>query len=140
MIFWRLKNVTVTNENGANAEKFWTIQKTNAFVARCSDIKNTSFYGHTYDFQITVGVKRMPVLKNAGIRQKKMARIKNQASASSDGNTVRSQTVVTNIAPVKSSVSVEKRDGKTKEKLPGALFAVYEWNGKEICEEHLCFS
>ncbi len=36
---------------------------------------------------------------------------------------------MTNIAPVKSSVSVEKRDGKTKEKLPGAVFAVYEWNG-----------
>ena len=72
--------------------------------------------------------------KDAGLEKrwdpaKKMARIKNQASASSDGNTVRSQTVVTNIAPVKSSVSVEKRDGKTKEKLPGAVFAVYEWNG-----------
>ena len=62
--FLEIKNVTVTNENGANAEKFWTIQKTNAFVARCSDIKNTSFYGHTYDFKITV-------LKNAGIRQRK---------------------------------------------------------------------
>lgn len=56
--FLEIKNVTVTNENGVNAEKFWTIQKINAFVARCSDIKNTSFYGHTYDFQITVGVKK----------------------------------------------------------------------------------
>lgn len=127
--FLEIKNVTVTNENGANAEKFWTIQKTNAFVARCSDIKNTSFYGHTYDFQITVGVKKDAGLEKRWDPAKKMARIKNQASASSDGNTVRSQTVVTNIAPVKSSVSVEKRDGKTKEKLPGAVFAVYEWNG-----------
>lgn len=127
--FLEIKNVTVTNENGANAEKFWTIQKTNAFVARCSDIENTSFYGHTYDFQITVGVKKDAGLEKRWDSAKKMARIKNQASASSDGNTVRSQTVVTNIAPVKSSVSVEKRDGKTKEKLPGAVFAVYEWNG-----------
>ena len=127
--FLEIKNVTVTNENGANAEKFWTIQKTNAFVARCSDIKNTSFYGHTYDFQITVGVKKDAGLEKRWDSAKKMARIKNQASASSDGNTVRSQTVVTDIAPVKSSVSVEKRDGKTKEKLPGAVFAVYEWNG-----------
>ena len=127
--FLEIKNVTVTNENGANAEKFWTIQKTNAFVARCSDIKNTSFYGHTYDFQITVGVKKDAGLEKRWDPAKKMARIKNQASASSDGNTVRSQTVVTNIAPVKSSVSAEKRDGKTKEKLPGAVFAVYEWNG-----------
>ena len=127
--FLVIKNVTVTNENGVNAEKFWTIQKTNAFVARCSDIKNTSFYGHTYDFQITVGVKKDAGLEKRWDPAKKMARIKNQASASSDGNTVRSQTVVTNIAPVKSSVSVEKRDGKTKEKLPGAVFAVYEWNG-----------
>lgn len=127
--FLEIKNVTVTNENGANAEKFWTIQKTNAFVARCSDIKNTSFYGHTYDFQITVGVKKDAGLEKRWDPAKKMARIKNQASASSDGNTVRSQNVVTNIAPVKSSVSVEKRDGKTKEKLPGAVFAVYEWNG-----------
>lgn len=127
--FLEIKNVTVTNENGANAEKFWTIQKTNAFVARCSDIKNTSFYGHTYDFQITVGVKKDAGLEKRWDPAKKMARIKNQASASSDGNTVRSQTVVTNIAPVKSSVSVEKRDGKTKEKLPGAVFTVYEWNG-----------
>ena len=127
--FLEIKNVTVTNENGANAEKFWTIQKTNAFVARCRDIKNTSFYGHTYDFQITVGVKKDAGLEKRWDPAKKMARIKNQASASSDGNTVRSQTVVTNIAPVKSSVSVEKRDGKTKEKLPGAVFAVYEWNG-----------
>ena len=127
--FLEIKNVTVTNENGANAEKFWTIQKTNAFVARCSDIKNTSFYGHTYDFQITVGVKKDAGLEKRWDPAKKMARIKNQACASSDGNTVRSQTVVTNIAPVKSSVSVEKRDGKTKEKLPGAVFAVYEWNG-----------
>ncbi len=127
--FLEIKNVTVTNENGANAEKFWTIQKTNAFVARCSDIKNTSFYGHTYDFQITVGVKKDAGLEKRWDPAKKMARIKNQASASSDGNTVRSQTVVTNIVPVKSSVSVEKRDGKTKEKLPGAVFAVYEWNG-----------
>ena len=127
--FLEIKNVTVTNENGANAEKFWTIQKTNALVARCSDIKNTSFYGHTYDFQITVGVKKDAGLEKRWDPAKKMARIKNQASASSDGNTVRSQTVVTNIAPVKSSVSVEKRDGKTKEKLPGAVFAVYEWNG-----------
>ena len=127
--FLEIKNVTVTNENGVNAEKFWTIQKTNAFVARCSDIKNTSFYGHTYDFQITVGVKKDAGLEKRWDPAKKMARIKNQASASSDGNTVRSQTVVTNIAPVKSSVSVEKRDGKTKEKLPGAVFAVYEWNG-----------
>ena len=127
--FLEIKNVTVTNENGANAEKFWTIQKTNAFVARCSDIKNTSFYGHTYDFQITVGVKKDAGLEKRWDPAKKMARIKNQASASSDGNTVRSQTVVTNIAPVKSSVSVEKKDGKTKEKLPGAVFAVYEWNG-----------
>ena len=69
--FLEIKNVTVTNENGANAEKFWTIQKTNAFVARCSDIKNTSFYGHTYDFQITVGVKKDAGLENAGIRQRK---------------------------------------------------------------------
>ena len=127
--FLEIKNVTVTNENGVNAEKFWTIQKINAFVARCSDIKNTSFYGHTYDFQITVGVKKDAGLEKRWDPAKKMARIKNQASASSDGNTVRSQTVVTNIAPVKSSVSVEKRDGKTKEKLPGAVFAVYEWNG-----------
>ena len=127
--FLEIKNVTVTNENGADAEKFWTIQKTNAFVARCSDIKNTSFYGHTYDFQITVGVKKDAGLEKRWDPAKKMARIKNQASASSDGNTVRSQTVVTNIAPVKSSVSVEKRDGKTKEKLPGTVFAVYEWNG-----------
>ena len=127
--FLEIKNVTVTNENGANAEKFWTIQKTKAFVARCSDIKNTSFYGHTYDFQITVGVKKDAGLEKRWDPAKKMARIKNQASASSDGNTVRSQTVVTNIAPVKSSVSVEKRDGKTKEKLPGAVFTVYEWNG-----------
>ena len=127
--FLEIKNVTVTNENGANAEKFWTIQKTNAFVARCSDIKNTSFYGHTYDFQITVGVKKDAGLEKRWDPAKKMARIKNQASASSDGNTVRSQTVVTNIEPVKSSVSVEKKDGKTKEKLPGAVFAVYEWNG-----------
>lgn len=127
--FLEIKNVTVTNENGANAEKFWTIQKTKAFVARCSDIKNTSFYGHTYDFQITVGVKKDAGLEKRWDPAKKMARIKNQASASSDGNTVRSQTVVTNIAPVKSSVSVEKRDGKTKEKLPGAVFNVYEWNG-----------
>lgn len=127
--FLEIKNVTVTNENGANAEKYWNIQKTNAFVARCSDIKNTSFYGHTYDFQITVGVKKDAGLEKRWDSTKKMARIRNQASASSDGNTVQSQTVVTNIAPVKSSVSVEKRDVKTKEKLPGAVFAVYEWNG-----------
>ena len=135
--FLEIKNVTVTNENGANAEKFWTIQKTNAFVARCSDIKNTSFYGHTYDFQITVGVKKDAGLEKRWDPAKKMARIKNQASASSDGNTVRSQTVVTNIAPVKSSVSVEKRDGKTKEKLPGAVFAVYEWNGSRYASTPL---
>ena len=95
------------------------------------------FTAYTYDFQITVGVKKDAGLEKRWDPAKKMARIKNQASASSDGNTVRSQTVVTNIAPVKSSVSVEKRDGKTKEKLPGAVFAVYGMERQQICSNTL---
>ena len=127
--FLEVKSVSVVNENGSDAAKYWNIQTGNAFLAQSKDMKDTNFYGHTYDFLITVGIRKTADLTKRWNEQQKRAVISNQATASSDGNTVNSGTTTTKIAPVPSSVLVEKQDERTKEKLPGAEFAVYEWNG-----------
>ncbi len=127
--FLEVKGVSVLDENGRDASGFWNIQAGNAFAAQCRNIKNADFYGHTYEFHISVGVRKNIDLTKRWDEAQKSAVIRNQASASSDGVTLQSGITVTRILPVASSVLVEKRDARTKEKLPGAEFAVYEWNG-----------
>lgn len=126
--YLEIRNVSVVDENGADASGYWSITSSNQFLAQCKNIRNLGFYGHTYQFRITVGIKKEAALKNrwdSGIQQ---AVIRNQAHASSDGKTADSRTVITKIPAIPSKVSVEKKDGLTGEKLSGAEFSIYEWN------------
>ncbi len=59
--FLEVKSVSVVNENGSDAAKYWNIQTGNAFLAQSKDMKDTNFYGHTYDFLITVGIEKLPI-------------------------------------------------------------------------------
>lgn len=127
--FLEILQVKVTDENGADASSWWNIDTTQGFTAVCSKIRQVGFYGHTYRFDLTVGIRAQADLRtrwDAGLRA---AVIRNQASAASDGQTVYSANVVTKILPAAVGLTVEKRDSRTQELLDGAEFEVQEWNG-----------
>lgn len=133
--YLEIRQVSVTNENNADASVYWTIQKKQSFLAQCSNIRNLGFYGHTYYFRITVGIRKEAALKNRWEKEVQKAVIRNQAHASSDGKTVDSKTVTTTVPMSPASVSVEKRDSLTGEVLPGAEFSIYEWKNGAYARE-----
>lgn len=129
-----IKKVSVTDENGSDASGHWIITRDKQFEAKCRNIKNTEFYGHTYRFQITVGIRSTADLNTYWDISAKAAMIRNQAQAVSDGKTVQSQTVITKLPAIPASVIVEKADEQTKKPLDGARFGIYEWDGSNYGE------
>ena len=135
--FLEIKSVKVTNENGADASGWWNLTTSNQFEARCTKMNNTDFYGHTYQFVITVGIRKGADLGARWDENLQSAVIRNQAHAESDGKTVHSGIVLTKIPAVPSGVQVEKKDIRTGTLLAGAEFSVYEWNGSSYKTEPL---
>lgn len=125
--YLEIRQVSVTNENGTDASGYWNINADSTFLAQCRNIRDLGFYGHTYFFQITVGIKKEVSLKNRWDTGTRKAVIRNQAHVTSDGKTVDSRTVITTIPTMPSSVLAEKRDSLTGRMLSGAEFSIYEW-------------